>query len=346
MRATTIESVSGLDIRAFSKEELLSLRDEIDTELEAREKKKESRTPLDLFAQQARRDVCCPICGCHHYYDDGVRNGRQRILCSQCGTRFGYLSGKMMDKSKLSFMRIYQLVMLFTLDLPVWAISYLSHMDQKTVQLWRYRLSDVANKYLEKTVLSDKIWIDETYWRLTNHGMIHVHPDGKSLRGISRNLVCVLVGYDIHGRYFCHVMSKRGNPDSNEIYSVLKGKIRPGSAIIHDGTKDHQYLIDSLKLKETVVKSTDSDKSRRDLMLPIDNVCALLKFEAQKHKGISTGHMAELLPWFLLKATKLSRCGVHETVEQIMTMLFDADKTEGYYERFHTRRKIKKQVKN
>ena len=81
MRTTTIESVSVLDIRAFSKEELLSLRDEIDTELEAREKKKESRTPLDLFAQQARRDVCCPICGCHHYYDDGVRNGKQRILC-------------------------------------------------------------------------------------------------------------------------------------------------------------------------------------------------------------------------------------------------------------------------
>ena len=41
MRTTTIESVSSLDIRAFSKEELLSLRDEIDTELEARKKKKE-----------------------------------------------------------------------------------------------------------------------------------------------------------------------------------------------------------------------------------------------------------------------------------------------------------------
>ena len=80
MRATTIESVSGLDIRAFSKEELLSLRDEIDTELEAREKKKESRTPLDLFAQQARRDVCCPICGCHHYYDDGVHETVEQIM--------------------------------------------------------------------------------------------------------------------------------------------------------------------------------------------------------------------------------------------------------------------------
>ena len=80
MRATTIESVSGLDIRAFSKEQLLSLRDEIDTELEAREKKKEGRTPLDLFAQQAGRDVCCPICSCHRYYDDGVHETVVQIM--------------------------------------------------------------------------------------------------------------------------------------------------------------------------------------------------------------------------------------------------------------------------
>lgn len=80
MRVTTIESVSDMDIRTFSKEELLSLRDEIDTELEAREKKKESRTPLDLFAQQARRDMCCPICGCHRYCDDGVRETVEQIM--------------------------------------------------------------------------------------------------------------------------------------------------------------------------------------------------------------------------------------------------------------------------
>ena len=80
MRAATLESVSGMDIRAFSKEELFSLRDEIDTELEAREKKKESRTPLDLFAQQARRDVCCPICGCHRYCDGGVHEMVEQIM--------------------------------------------------------------------------------------------------------------------------------------------------------------------------------------------------------------------------------------------------------------------------
>ena len=80
MRATTLESVSGMDIRAFSKEELFSLRNEIDTELEAREKKKEGRTPLDLFAKQARRDMYCPICGCHRYYDDGVHEMVEQII--------------------------------------------------------------------------------------------------------------------------------------------------------------------------------------------------------------------------------------------------------------------------
>lgn len=342
MLATTIESVSGLDIRFFSKEELLSIRAEIDGELKRREKDDDGRNPLDRFAQQARRDVCCPACGSHRCRDEGIYRGRQRLQCSRCGTRFGYLSGKMMDGSKLSLMKVYQLVMFFTLDLPVWTISYLSKADQKTVQFWRYRLSDVSASYLQKAVLSDKIWIDETYWRISDHRLIQTHPDGKSLRGLSCNLVCVLVGYDIHGHYYCHVMEKRGSPNSEELYGSLRDHIRYGSKIIHDGSSEHRLLIERLGLDETVVKSKETDRQKKELIEPIDNMCALLKFEVRKHKGINTQHLAELLPWFLLKATKIARYGTKEAVEQIMTLLFDEDKTEGYYERFHTRRKFKK----
>ena len=52
MRAATLESMADMDIRVFSKEELLSLKDEIGKELETREK--EMRPPLDLVAQQER----------------------------------------------------------------------------------------------------------------------------------------------------------------------------------------------------------------------------------------------------------------------------------------------------
>ena len=78
MRAATLESVSDMDIRVFLEEELLSLRDEIGKELETREKEK--RTPLDLFAQQARRDMYCPICGCHRYCDGGVHEMVEQIM--------------------------------------------------------------------------------------------------------------------------------------------------------------------------------------------------------------------------------------------------------------------------
>lgn len=49
MKAATLESVADMNIRVFLKEEQLSLRNEIDKELETKEKEK--RTPLDLFAQ-------------------------------------------------------------------------------------------------------------------------------------------------------------------------------------------------------------------------------------------------------------------------------------------------------
>ena len=78
----------------------------------------------------------------------------------------------MMDDSKLSLLRMYQLTMLILLDLPVWVVSYLTGLNQKTVQFWRYRLTDVAVEYLGKQMLSDKVWIDETYWKITDKGLI------------------------------------------------------------------------------------------------------------------------------------------------------------------------------
>ena len=72
-------------------------------------------------------------------------------------------------------------------------------------------------------------------------------------------------------------------------------------------------------------------------MEPIDNVCALLKFEVNKR--ILTKHLTELLPWFAFKATKMSKYKTSEAINQIMIKLFDAPKTQTYYERFNSKRK-------
>lgn len=340
MNSVTIKSISGLDLRVFSDDELLSLSRDIEAEIKSRkEKGVVGRLPIDTFAEKSRRDVHCPVCGCHRYHENGIRNGRKRLLCTECGTSFSYMTDTMLCNTKLSLMRISQLITCFVLDFPVWAISYLSGMDEKTIQFWRYRICDVSKNYIEKTVLCGKVWIDETYWRVTDHGLIAVKDTGKLPRGLSRNLVCVLVAYDTRHNYYCKVMEKRGTPDSAEIYESLRSHIKTGSNVIHDGAASHRLLIESLRLKETVLKSTDGKMESRRQMEPIDSVCALLKFEVAKHKGILTKHMHELLPWFAFKANKMSKYSADEVIEQIMVKLFDVQKTEGYYERFNVKRK-------
>lgn len=69
---------------------------------------------------------------------------------------------------------------------------------------------------------------------------------------------------------------------------------------------------------------------------------ALLKFEVNKR--ILTKHLTELLPWFAFKATKMSKYETSEAINQIMIKLFDAPKTQTYYERFNSKRKNFKKV--
>ena len=85
---------------------------EIEEELKSREEKSERLLPIDLFAKQARRDIHCPNCGSHDYRTNGTSRKRTVLECGTCGKKFGYLSGSMMDDSKLSLLRMYQLTML------------------------------------------------------------------------------------------------------------------------------------------------------------------------------------------------------------------------------------------
>lgn len=331
-----------MDISFFGTEELRRLMKEIEEELKSREEKSERLLPIDLFAKQARRDIHCPNCGSHDYRTNGTSRKRTVLECGTCGKKFGYLSGSMMDDSKLSLLRMYQLTMLILLDLPVWVVSYLTGLNQKTVQFWRYRLTDVAVEYLGKQMLSDKVWIDETYWKITDKGLIFVKNDGNLPRGLSGNLICVIVAYDKKRHYYCHVVGKRGKISSEDFCSAMKDRIRPGSLLIHDGEHAHKALVNMLSLKEEVIRSDDMNPERRGQMEPIDSVCALLKFETYKHKGIRTRHMEELLPWFLFKTEYIRKNGVKNAVEYILTKLFDTEKTETYDERFNTERRKRK----
>jgi len=163
---------------------------------------------------------------------DGLDHGKQRYRCLSCGHRFTAVSGTELDNSKISYETVFSLVELIVYDLPLWVIAKIAGVNQKTARLWRFRVADAAVEYNDGIILEGKVWLDETYWRQTDKSMTFVGRGGLRLRGLSRNLVCVVIAYDCHGNYYASVLGKPGNPGSSEITSALKRHIARGSLVI------------------------------------------------------------------------------------------------------------------
>lgn len=235
-----------------------------------------------------------------------------------------------MSNAKITGSTIEKLILFFITGQPVWVISYITGLTGKTVQYWRYQVARIAGKYMQGTLLSTKVWIDETYWRITEKGPEYVSFDEQRKRGLSSDLICVVIAYDVHGHYLCRVLDKPGKPNSTGILMALKDNIEPGSLLVHDGEKAHRLLIDRLRLKEEMVKSSDSDPERRKLIQTIDNACALAKFEVYKHKGIRTKHLQELLDLFFYKVFSVMRYGVDGAIEYTKGRLYRMDKEVTY----------------
>lgn len=299
------------NIRTIPLAELSEIRDYVDKEIHRRENDKEEKS------KQAKRQLVCPnpMCGSSRIVKDGHKRGKQIYRCRDCGKQFQSTSATCVSDAKLPGHDIHELVKLFLLDLPVWVISYVTNHSSKTIQYWRYQVSRVARQHMQNTILDTKIWIDETYWKITEKGAEYVNLDDRRKRGLSCDLVCVLIAYDIHGHYYCHVLDKPGKPNADGILGALKDNIARGSLLIHDGEKSHNALVSQLELRQEVVKTSDQNPDRRKLIQTIDNACALAKFEVYKHKGIRTNHLQEMLDLFFYKVMSIKKYGVNLAIE-------------------------------
>ena len=128
-------------------------------------------------------------------------------------------------------------------------------------------------------MLRGKIYLDETYWTERKGDLIKAE-DGKLLRGISRNQICIASAAD-RTRIFCRVEGN-GKPSSEGILQVFSGHIQKGSKLIHDGEAAHNDLVNHLHLKEEVYL-TEETSGLDDAENPLNRI----------------NHVHALLAWFL-----------------------------------------------
>lgn len=243
----------------------------------------------------------CPKCGSNEISKNGFTDtGMQRFICRHCGKRFNILTSTIFDSKKIPISEwIEYLLHLFEFH-SVKTSSFDNRNADSTGRYWLKKVFLVLKNIQNDVVLSNRVYIDETFFTVQKSKI--VTKNGKKLRGISRNKICVVTGTDAHKSFFIAIDISKLNETA--ALATYGHHIKPESLIVHDLELSHNILIDRLKLQSAAYDSNDlkniSDKENP--MEPINRLHALLKKFMGEHGGYNRDDLQDWLNlfWFIV----------------------------------------------
>ena len=272
-----------------------------DTDLSWYKAKHPERTKEEIDFISSLRPESCPYCNSTSYIKYGKRKGIPVFLCKACGRRFKALTKTIFDSSKIPISEWYE----FFLHLSQFHSVKTSASDNRNASntgfMWYRKIFLVLEGIQDDVVLSGKVWFDETFFPVIRSN--EIHKDGKNLRGISRNKICVGVAVDEQGRKRM-IVEWTSKASSKSTLSAFGKHILEGSTLIHDGENSHKNLIERLGLKSETYPTAltkglpDEDNPLRK----INDLHALMKRFMEQHGGYEREHLQDWmnLIWFIL----------------------------------------------
>lgn len=227
---------------------------------------------------------CCKRCNSLDFKKKGfTKNGIQRYFCNTCKRYFNVLTSTLFDNHKISISEWIE----FCLDIFRFESINLTSKTNKnsftTSKYWLYKLFYIIEDIQDDIVLEGNVYIDETFYPVIESNKIV--KDGKKLRGLSKNQICIGIAYD--GRYVYARVEGFGKTSQKKTKDTFINHIKAGSHLIHDKEKSHKILIKELKLTD---KSYDANKLKKykdkdNPLNPINRQCYLLKRFLRSHSG-------------------------------------------------------------
>ena len=225
-----------------------------------------------------------PYCGSDSFVRNGYyKSGLQRYTCKECRQSFCITTGTIFEDHKISIGEWLQYLLNLFDFVSLTSDSKNNRNAFTTSRYWLQKVFLVLKDCQTDTVLKGDVYLDETFYSVRKADA--VRKDGKLLRGISRNKMCIGVAAD-DKHIYCKYEGN-GKPDSERTKKTFIGHIRKRYHLIHDDENSHSILVTSLGLKETVYTSEEL-KGLEDEENPlerINNVHALLKLFLDSHSG-------------------------------------------------------------
>lgn len=230
----------------------------------------------------------CPNCGSADLKRDGrsTRTGLVMRQCRNCGKKFSPLTGTLFDSRKIPISEWFEYCIHLFQFHSVRTASRDNRNADSTGRYWLSKVFIALEDYQKDTVLSDRVYIDETYvhkWLTKSRKL----KGGKLPSGLSRNQICIATARSSDRCYLA--VAGVGKPSSRKVIRAYSGHIQQGSTLVHDGENSHHALVDLLHLKEEV-HTTSETKGLKDEDNPLRDINSLhreLKDFLRKHPGYS-----------------------------------------------------------
>lgn len=223
-------------------------------------------------------------------------NGIAKYYCKECRKNFTVTTGTVFQDHKISLKEWIEYLRNLFGYLSLTADSWNNRNAFTTSKYWFKKTSIVCAGYQEQFTLKSPIYLDETYISVIKSDI--VTNDGKKLRGISRNQICIGTATD--GEHTIIKILGYGKPTQIAVRDAFIQFISRNSLLIHDRERAHRKLIKELELMEEVYSSKELKKleDKDNPLDPVNRVHALLKKFFKAHSGFNRAELQDYLHVF------------------------------------------------
>lgn len=273
----------------------------------------------------------CPYCGLDSFIKYGRdNNGIDRFKCS-CGKFFKPTTGTIFESRKIGVCEWIEYCLNIFRYVSLNADSWNNRNAISTSKYWLEKLFLTLENTQDDIMLSDTVWLDETYYALMMKDRKR-DQNGNLMRGLSRNQICIGVATD-RKHTICFVEGY-GKLSQKSSYETFKNHIAPNSKLIHDKEKTHKKLVEKLSLKSVTYSSSELKglADSENPLDPVNRIHSLLKMFLNAHSGFSREDIQDYLN---LYSFVINPPVDHlEKVEKIINLVFQNPKSLKYREQF------------
>jgi transposase-like protein len=260
------------------------------------------------------KNINCPRCGAFDtLIKHGItRNGTQRYRCKACGKTF------IRNTSPTKYLRnsdytIKKLIGYMIDDVALDVIARNLKINIKTVHYYRYLVYHSLKDYQDEIKLSGSIMIDETFMRIREDKYKLTRTDGKGIRGLSFNQLCIVTLINLQGLCTARI-SSRAMAMPNDYKRLFNHNIGNVKRFLHDGNPKQVQFMNQFGCEKIDARRDDSGDYSTDI---IDSLHSNIKRYLFKHAGYRMKNLQHYLNFFIYRYNQLILANPNNKTEQL-----------------------------